>query len=177
MARARSSDRTARRADRTVLKLGAARHAHPRPVLSLTVQYAARGADLPARPLLRRWVSAAMQGSMRVTLRFVDTAEGCALNRDYRRKDAPTNVLAFVYDDVSGGDIVLCAPVIRHEAREQKKAFGVHCAHLVVHGMLHLQGYDHHRRSDAARMEAKEIAVLSALGFADPYAAAGSLRS
>jgi probable rRNA maturation factor len=111
-----------------------------------------------------------MEGSMSVTLRFVDAAEARALNREYRRKDAPTNVLAFVYDNALGGDIVLCAPVIRREAREQKKAFGVHCAHLVVHGMLHLQGYDHRRRSDASRMEAKEIAVLSALGFADPYA-------
>jgi probable rRNA maturation factor len=176
MARVRSSDRPARRSAGTIHKPGSAPGAHPRPMLSLAVQYAARGADLPARPLLRRWVSAAMQGSMSVTLRFVDATEGRALNRDYRHKDAPTNVLAFVYDDVSGGDIVLCAPVIRREAREQKKAFGAHCAHLVVHGMLHLQGYDHHRRSDASRMEAKEIAVLSALGFSDPYAAARSLR-
>ncbi|MEP6941569.1 MAG: rRNA maturation RNase YbeY [Betaproteobacteria bacterium] len=140
-----------------------------RPRLSLHVQYAATGADLPARRLLRRWASAALERDLEVTLRFVGTAEGRALNRTYRRKDAATNVLAFVYDDVSGGDIVLCAPVLRREALHQKKALEAHCAHLVVHGMLHLQGYDHHRKSDASRMEAKEIVVLAALGFDNPY--------
>jgi probable rRNA maturation factor len=142
-----------------------------RPRLSLHVQYAAAGDDLPARPLLRRWASAALERDLEVTLRFVDAAEGRALNRGYRRKDAATNVLAFVYDDVSGGDIVLCAPVLRREALTQEKALEAHCAHLVVHGMLHLQGYDHHRTSDASRMEAKEITVLAGLGFANPYLA------
>jgi probable rRNA maturation factor len=137
--------------------------------LSLSVQYRAAGDDLPARPLLRRWVAAALEREAAITLRFVDAAEGRALNRRYRGKDAATNVLAFVYDDVSGGDIVLCAPVLRREAREQNKMLAAHCAHLVVHGMLHLQGYDHHRATDAARMEAREIAVLAGLGVADPY--------
>jgi len=106
-----------------------------------------------------------------VTVRFVEAAEGRALNRQYRGNDAATNVLAFVYDGVSGGDIVLCAPVLRREARQQRKTLDAHCAHLVVHGMLHLQGYDHHRAADATRMEAREIAVLGAFGIANPYAA------
>jgi probable rRNA maturation factor len=142
-----------------------------RPQLMLDVQYAAVGDDLPARPLLRRWASAALDRDARVTLRFVDAPEGRALNQAYRGSDAATNVLAFVYDEVSGGDIVLCAPVLRREARQQGKALDAHCAHLVVHGMLHLQGYDHHRAADATRMEAREIAVLGKLGIANPYAA------
>ena len=141
-----------------------------RPRLSLSVQYAAAGDDLPARPLLRRWVIAALERDAVITLRFVDADEGRALNRTYRGKNSATNVLAFVYDDASGGDIVLCAPVLRREARKQSKTLAAHCAHLVVHGMLHLQGYDHHRATDAARMEAREVAILSRLGLADPYA-------
>jgi probable rRNA maturation factor len=120
--------------------------------------------------VLRRWVAAALDADAQVTLRFVGGAEGRTLNRAYRGKDAATNVLAFVYDGVSGGDIVLCAPVLRREARQQGKTLDAHCAHLVVHGMLHLQGYDHHRAADATRMEARECAILSRLGIADPYA-------
>jgi probable rRNA maturation factor len=151
---------------------GIARASAAAPRLSLSVQYAAAGVDLPARPLLRRWASAALERDLSVTLRFVDAEEGRTLNRSFRGKDAPTNVLAFVYDDVSGGDIVLCAPVLRREAHEQEKALEVHCAHLVVHGMLHLQGYDHQRGTNATRMEAREIAILAALGMPDPYAPA-----
>ena len=143
--------------------------------LSLVVQYASEGADLPARGVLRRWVLAA-KGSLShptVTLRFVDEAEGRALNRRYRSRDRATNVLSFVYDDDSGmcgGDIVLCAPVLRREAAAQGKPLAAHCAHLVVHGMLHLQGADHEEPAEAARMEARETAILARLGFADPYA-------
>ena len=140
--------------------------------LSLSVQYAVAADDLPVRPALRRWIAAALEGDATVTLRFVGTAEGRALNRAFRRKDGATNVLAFVYDDVQGGDIVLCAPVLRREARAQDKALAAHCAHLVIHGMLHLQGYDHHRVAAAKRMEAREIAILAGLGIANPYAAA-----
>jgi probable rRNA maturation factor len=148
-----------------------------RPQLSVTVQYAASGDDLPARPLLRRWVQAALgadTAGMTVVLRFVEEAESRALNRRHRRKDRPTNVLSFVYDDEHGaprGDIVLCAPVLRRETVQQGKPFAAHCAHLVVHGMLHLQGYGHERAAEAARMEAHEIAILAGLGFGNPYAA------
>jgi len=152
-----------------------------RPRLSLTVQYAMPGADLPARALLRRWARAALTRNAVVTLRFVDEAEGRALNRSYRRRDHPTNVLAFVYHDVDGahgvdGDLVLCAPVMRREAAEQGKSLAAHCAHLIVHGLLHLQGYDHEHATEAARMEAREIAILAGLGFTDPYRTAGRSR-
>jgi probable rRNA maturation factor len=148
-----------------------------RPQLSVTVQYVAAGDDLPARPLLRRWIEAALDADaagVTVVLRFVEEAESRVLNRRHRRKDRPTNVLSFVYDDEHGaprGDIVLCAPVLRSEAVQQGKPFTAHCAHLVVHGMLHLQGYDHEQAAKAARMEAREIAILAGLGFGNPYAA------
>jgi len=145
--------------------------------LSLCVQYEVAGDDLPTRPALRRWVAAALEGDASVTLRFVGATEGRALNRAYRRKDDATNVLAFVYDDVKGGDIVLCAPVLRREARAQDKALAAHCAHLVVHGMLHLQGYDHHRATAAKRMEEREIAILAGLGLPNPYAATRHTRT
>ena len=152
-----------------------------RPRLSLSVQYATSHDDLPARALLRRWARAALTRNAVVTLRFVDEAEGSALNRSYRRRDHPTNVLAFVYHDVHGahgvdGDLVLCAPVMRREAAEQGKSLAAHCAHLVVHGLLHLQGYDHEHAPEAIRMEAREIAILARLGFTDPYRAAGRSR-
>jgi probable rRNA maturation factor len=132
--------------------------------------------DPPSRSLLRRWAAAALAKDAIVTLRFVDTAEGEALNRRYRHKSGPTNVLSFVYDDRPGvvhGDVVLCLPLLRQEADEQGKTLAAHCAHLVVHGMLHLQGYDHRRAGTAARMEAREVAILGALGVANPYATRG----
>ena len=152
----------------------------PRARLSLSVQYAVAGDDLPARPLLRRWAAAALAQDAVVTLRFVDAAEGASLNRRYRRKTGPTNVLSFVYDDRPGivhGDVVLCLPLLRQEALEQGKTLAAHCAHLVVHGMLHLQGFDHLRADDAARMEAHEIAILATLGVADPYALRGKSQT
>ena len=142
-----------------------------RPRLALTVQFDVDATALPRRPTLRRWATAALEGDAHVTLRFVGTREGRTLNRRYRRRDRPTNVLTFVYDDgVSlAGDIVLCAPVVAREARAQRKTLRAHYAHLVIHGMLHLQGYDHERDHDAAQMEAREIALLRMLGYANPY--------
>ena len=140
--------------------------------LVLTVQSTIADADVPARTTLRRWALAALERDAQVTLRFVGSAEGRALNRHYRSRNHATNVLTFVYDDgVSlAGDIVLCAPVVAKEARAQHKKVVAHYAHLVIHGMLHLQGYDHERSDDAACMEAREIAILRALGYANPYA-------
>jgi probable rRNA maturation factor len=137
------------------------------------VQHATADADLPARGLLRRCVATALERDAEITLRFVDQIEARRLNRRYRHRDRPTNVLTFVYDDerdVLRGDIVLCAPVLRREAPEQGKALAAHCAHLIVHGTLHLQGYDHENDAGAARMEAQETAILARLGYANPYA-------
>ena len=143
------------------------------PTLSLSVQYASNGAELPARPQIRRWVRAALLHDATVTVRFVDAIEGRAINAEFRSKDYATNVLTFVYDDEHprAGDIVLCAPVVRREAVAQGKPLAGHHAHLVIHGMLHLQGFDHERHADAALMEARETAILATLGLPDPYAA------
>lgn len=142
--------------------------------LTLTVQSSVDATDLPKRATLRRWASAALERDAQVTLRFVGGREARALNRRFRGRDYATNVLTFVYDDdVSlNGDIVLCAPVVAKEARAQRKTRIAHYAHLVIHGMLHLQGYDHERDDDAARMEGREILLLRDLGYANPYDAA-----
>ena len=145
----------------------------PRAVrLSLTVQYATRAATLPAAAALRRWARAALERDAAVTLRFVGTPEARRLNAAFRGKDYATNVLTFVYDEAAAlaGDIVLCAPVVRREAKAQGKTFPDHCAHLVVHGMLHLQGYDHDHPRAARAMERRESAILATLRVPDPYA-------
>jgi len=127
--------------------------------------------NLPSRQRLRSWAKAALLTDAQVTLRLVGGREGRALNRAFRGKDYATNVLTFAYRDVGplSGDIVLCAPVIAMEAREQRKPIDAHYAHLVVHGMLHLQGYDHETSSDARVMETLEAEILVKLGYADPY--------
>ena len=147
------------------------------PKLSLSVQYALAGDGLPTRPQLRQWVKAALQQDAEITLRIVDAPEGQELNRDYRGKDYATNVLTFVYDDMPAetglplmGDIVLCAPVVAREAAEQGKSLLAHYAHLVVHGVLHLQGWDHESDDDALQMETEEREIMHALGYPDPYA-------
>jgi probable rRNA maturation factor len=147
-----------------------------KPKLALSVQYAVEPTDVPNRGRMRRWVQAALERPAELTLRVVDEDEGRTLNRDYRGKDYATNVLTFVYDDapVVTGDVVLCAPVVGREAREQGKTPEAHYAHLVVHGMLHLQGYDHENDADAQKMEAREAAILSKLGYDDPYKCVGS---
>ena len=105
-----------------------------------------------------------------MTLRYVGEAEGRRLNREYRGRDYATNVLTFVYETRPlSGDVVICAPVIAAEARAQGKDVAAHHAHMVVHGLLHLQGFDHERAGDAVRMERRERRVLASLGFPDPY--------
>lgn len=140
--------------------------------LTLAVQYAYKHADEPTRAQIRAWAAAALEGDAEVTVRFVDAEEGRELNRDYRAKDYATNVLSFVYQQGSPcqGDLVLCAPVVSHEAAEQGKGAEAHYAHLMVHGMLHLQGYDHENESDALAMEAVETHIMRKLGYTDPYA-------
>ena len=141
------------------------------PLLELAIQWQVDPSALPRRRTLRRWVLAALERPAEVTLRFVGAREGRALNHRYRGRDDPTNVLTFVYDGQASlsGDIVLCAPVVRREARAQGRRLVAHYAHLVIHGMLHLQGYDHQRAGDAARMEARESELLVRLGYADPW--------
>jgi probable rRNA maturation factor len=146
---------------------------NPRPArLSLTVQYARRSAALPPVATLRRWARSALERDAAVTLRFAGTREARALNAAFRGQDHATNVLTFVYDeaDALAGDIVLCTPVLRREAKEQGKSFVDHCAHLVVHGMLHLQGYDHDNPRAARAMARRETAILALLRVPDPYA-------
>jgi probable rRNA maturation factor len=125
---------------------------------------------------VRRWARAALERDAAVTLRFVGTREGRTLNALYRGKEYATNVLAFVYDVANpiSGDVVLCVPVLRREARAQGKPLAHHCAHLVVHGMLHLQGYDHDTTRAARRMEAREAAILARLSVPDPYVPSSS---
>lgn len=128
----------------------------------LTVQYAVPRRGVPSAASFRRWIAG------NFTVRIVGAREGRALNRRFRGKDKPTNVLSFGYGDGSG-DIVLCHPVVVREAREQGKSVAAHYAHLAVHGALHLRGYDHANPRDAARMEREEIRILRRLGYANPY--------
>lgn len=143
-----------------------------RPELHLAVQYAVAGDELPDRGQVRRWVCAAQEKPLTVTVRFVDGREGRRLNHAFRGKDYATNVLTFVYEDAPVmGDLVICLPVVRREAKRQGKPVKAHLAHMVVHGMLHLQGYDHETSArDALRMEARERAILARFRIPDPYA-------
>ncbi len=145
--------------------------------LNLSVQYACNTAALPLRPQLRAWVRAALdvdgKRGAQITVRLVDADEGQLLNKDFRGKDYATNVLSFPYESepLICGDLVICAPVVEREAAEQGKALEAHYAHLVVHGILHLQGYDHESGKKAAqKMENLECTVLAALGYDNPYA-------
>ena len=148
-----------------------ARSARP-PRLALSLQFAepTDRALLP-RHRVARWLRAALEGPAEITVRVVDAAEGQALNRDFRAKDYATNVLTFDYQraPVVVADLVLCAPVLRREAEALGIALEAHYAHLVVHGALHAQGWDHETDADAAAMEARESALLHTLGYADPY--------
>jgi probable rRNA maturation factor len=148
--------------------------------LDLSVQYACNRDGVPCRADFRRWLRAAEPGAARITVRLVDEAEGRELNREYRGKDYATNVLTFAYDEGEDmplpeglplmGDLVLCRQVVEREATEQGKALDAHYAHLSVHGMLHLQGFDHEDDAEAEEMEAREREILATLGYLDPYA-------
>lgn len=152
--------------------------------LDLVVERATQAPGLPDDATIARWVEAALAGvrpDAALGMRIVDAAEGAELNARYRRREGPTNVLSFPADPADLppgvgldllGDLVLCAPVVAEEARAQGKPVVAHWAHLVVHGVLHLLGYDHEEDAQAERMETREREVLAALGIADPYAPA-----
>ena len=144
----------------------------------ITVQYALAAPGLPSEAELTAWAELALQQHARpaeLVLRIVDEAEITALNRRYRGKDGPTNVLSFPYEGMAGvpgdllGDVVICAPVVAAEAARRGTPPAAHWAHLVIHGVLHLLGYDHHGEADALRMEQRESALLTGLGFPDPW--------
>jgi probable rRNA maturation factor len=139
--------------------------------LSLVVQYASSAALVPTRPQWRRWIKAAIQRDVSLTLRIVDESEGRELNKSYRGRDYATNVLTFVYDEGEhlSGDVVICAPVVEKEAAEQGKELMSHYAHLAIHATLHLQSYDHEEEADAVKMEALESALMLKLSYPDPY--------
>ena len=142
-----------------------------RPRSKVVVQKAVPDAlPVPSASLLRRYARMAVRSDCDVTLRVVGSAESKRLNSRFRKKRYATNVLSFPYRARPlAGDVVLCHPVIAKEAKAQGKTLAAHYAHLVVHGLLHLRGHDHLRKSDAARMERMEIRILRRLGFGDPY--------
>lgn len=144
--------------------------------LDLTVQRATHR-RIPEMREMRRWARAALRGVRRarvaIVVRIVDESESAELNSRYRGRPGPTNVLSFSYGEKPThdlGDIVICAPLVVREAKENNKKIKDHWAHLVVHAILHLRGYDHEHESDAARMETRETRILKRLGFPDPYA-------
>ena len=144
-----------------------------KPELSLSLQFAdaRHRAELPRHRVVR-WIRAALERPGEITVRIVGAEEGQALNRDYRAKDYATNVLTFDYahEPVVSADLVLCAPVIAREAIELGITLQAHYAHMLVHGTLHAQGFDHEDDAEAKLMEARETEVMRGLGLADPYA-------
>jgi len=148
------------------------------PEFSLSVQFASEADGLPSRAQIRRWVAAALEHPTEITVRIVDADEAQALNHEYRDKDYVPNVLTFEYGEVGrdesgqgvlGGDVVICAPVLEREAREQGKPLKDHYAHMTVHGVLHLQGYDHIEPADADIMESREAVILERFRIPNPY--------
>ena len=143
------------------------------PGFSLSVQLASEADELPSRAQIRRWVAAALEHRAEITVRIVDAEEAQALNQDYRQKGYVPNVLTFEYGEISpgvlGGDVVICAPVVAREAREQGKSLKDHFAHMTVHGVLHLQGYDHIDPAEADIMESREAAILKRFHIPNPY--------
>lgn len=145
--------------------------------LTVDIQRVLEAPGLPGDDDLTRWASAAWQqdhGS-EVTVRIVGREESAELNSQYRHKSGPTNVLSFPFEAPAGitvplaGDLIICAPVVADEARDQSKTLTAHWAHMIIHGMLHLQGFDHLNDTDAEIMESLEIRLLDGLGFGNPY--------
>jgi probable rRNA maturation factor len=150
-------------------------------MIHVAIENASTARNVPENGQFRRWAeAAARREGAEVAIRIVDEAESAELNAAYRRKSGPTNVLSFPFEVPEGvpnallGDLVICAGVVEREAGEQGKPLEAHWAHMVVHGLLHLQGYDHVEDSEAEAMEAEEIAILSDLGFPNPYEEATS---
>jgi probable rRNA maturation factor len=146
------------------------------PELALDLQFGAAVPEahqkLLSKARVKRWMRMALLRDAEITVRVVGAAEGRKLNRDFRNKDYPTNVLTFDYttEPVVTADLVLCAPVVAKEAKEQNKTLEEHYAHLLVHGTLHAQGYDHEtHESDALEMEALEVLLMEGMGFGNPY--------
>ncbi len=139
--------------------------------LKLTLQIASQLANIPTKNLFKKWAKVALRVDTEVTIRLVDEVEGRALNLTYRGKDYATNVLTFTIAETPHllGDIVICAPVVAKEAVEQSKSLEAHFAHLTIHGILHLHGYDHEIEAQAALMESIEIQILAKLGYPNPY--------
>ena len=146
------------------------------PDLTLSLQFSSvakaekHRAALP-RHMVKKWIRHTLQTDAEITVRIVDAEEGQTLNRDYRKKDYATNVLTFDYtqEPLVTADLVLCAPVVAQEAKEQKKTLQAHYAHLIVHGTLHAQGWDHELDEDAQVMELRETEIMARLGFKNPY--------
>ena len=141
------------------------------PTLNLAVQYASSLNDLPSRTQFRKWAKAAIRVDTEAAIRIVDETEGRELNKAYRGKDYATNVLTFPLTEEPHlmGDIIICAPVVAAEALAQNKPLEAHYAHLTVHGILHLHGYDHEVEAQAELMESLETAIITKLGYANPY--------
>jgi len=152
------------------------------PPFDLAVSYAVPRKGVPSAPSFRRWVTAALNGyrdEAQLAIHLVDAEEGQTLNRDYRHKDYATNVLSFPAERPPGfpedlafpllGDLIICAPVVAREAHEQGKPLNAHYAHLTIHGVLHLLGFDHEDAGEAEMMEQREREILARLGIDDPY--------
>ncbi|GMR19738.1 MAG: rRNA maturation RNase YbeY [Gammaproteobacteria bacterium] len=143
------------------------------------VQCNSEAPGIPSEEIIRHWALSTLQEMSKIgnslTVRIVDETEIAEINETYRQKRGPTNVLSFPFENPPGvdagilGDIIICAPVVNREASEQNKTPEAHWAHMVVHGILHLCGYDHIQDKEARRMEAKEVQAMGQLGFEDPY--------
>ncbi len=150
-------------------------------MILVELQNASSSSTLPAPQQFTDWAKAAVRNAnAEIVIRVVDEAESAEFNGQYRGKPVPTNVLSFPFQAPPGmatdilGDLLICAPVVEREAAEQGKSQAAHWAHMVVHGVLHLQGFDHIDENEAVSMESEEIAILSAMGFPNPYAEAGA---